>query len=127
MKRIIGNGLRWIDIEHPSKEDLVSLRKEFPSFHPLTLEDTLTPIQRARVDVFEDHLFIVLHFPVYEKKVDRIISSEVDIFVGKDYVITIHEGRVKALVDLFDRAQDDSKVRREIISKGGAGCFFFNI
>lgn len=127
MKRIIGNGLRWIDIEHPSKEDLGRLREEFPTFHPLTLEDTLTPIQRARVDIFEDHLFIVLHFPVYEKKVGRITSSEVDIFVGKDYVVTIHEGRIKALVDLFEQAQDAPKVRKEIISKGGAGFLLYNI
>jgi len=127
MKRILGNGLRWVDIEHPSKEDLVELRAEFPSFHPLTLEDTLTPIQRARVDIFDDHLFVVLHFPVYDKKAGRVISSEVDIFVGKNYVITIHEGKIKALVDLFENAQDRPKVRNEIIGKAGAGYLLYNI
>ncbi|OGY25410.1 MAG: magnesium and cobalt transport protein CorA [Candidatus Woykebacteria bacterium RBG_16_44_10] len=127
MKRIIGNGLRWIDVQHPSKEDLAELRTEFPNFHPLTLEDTLTPTQRARMDVFEDHLFVVLHFPVYDKKVDRVISSEVDIFVGKNYVITIHEGRIKALADLFDDALENPKTRREIIGKGGAGFLLYNI
>jgi magnesium transporter len=127
MKRIIGNGLRWIDVQHPSKEDLAELRAEFPNFHPLTLEDTLTPTQRARMDVFEDHLFVVLHFPVYDKKMDRVISSEVDFFVGENYVITIHEGRIKALVDLFDDALENPKTRREIIGKGGAGFLLYNI
>lgn len=127
MKRILGNGLRWVDIEHPSKEDLVELRAEFPSFHPLTLEDTLTPIQRARVDIFDDHLFVVLHFPVYDKKAGRVISSEVDIFVGKNYVITIHEGKIKALVDLFENAESRPKVRNEIIGKAGAGYLLYNI
>ena len=103
------------------------LRKEFPNFHPLTLEDTLTPIQRARIDIFEDHIFTVLHFPIYDKKLGRIIASEVDIFVGKDYVVTIHEGRIKALVDLFDDALNNPRVRKEIISKGGAGFVLYNI
>ena len=72
MQTIEERGLRWIDVEHPSKPNIEKLSEEFPSFHPLTLEDTLSPIQRPKVDVFSDHLFIVLHFPVYEKKTRRI-------------------------------------------------------
>ncbi|MEX0621464.1 MAG: magnesium transporter CorA family protein [Candidatus Woykebacteria bacterium] len=127
MKTIIENGLRWIDVEHPSKADIEKLHKDFPTFHPLTLEDTLSPIQRPKVDVFEDHLFIVLHFPVYEKKTGRISNAEVDIFLGKDFLVTLHDGRVKSLAEFFDNASDDKKIRRELFLKGSAGFLLYSI
>lgn len=117
MKEILGTGLRWIDVEHPSKGDIEKIRTDFPQFHPLTLEDTLSPIQRPKIDEFEDYLFIVLHFPVFEKRTRKIASSEVDMFVGKDYVVTIHDGRLKPLNMLVDEALDDPRGRKEIFGK----------
>lgn len=127
MNTIVETGLRWIDVEHPSKADVERLHKEFPEFHPLTLEDTLSPIQRPKVDVFPDHLFIVLHFPVYQKKTGRISSAEVDFFVGKDFVVTIHDGTMKPLVELFEEVQGNTKTRKEIFNKGSAGYLLYNI
>lgn len=127
MQTIIERGLRWIDVEHPSKADIEKLHSEFPSFHPLTLEDTLSPIQRTKIDVFSDHLFIVLHFPVYEKRTGRITSAEMDIFIGKEFIVTLHDGRIKPLVELFDDALDDKKVRSEVFLKGGAGFLLYSI
>ena len=117
MKEIIGEGLRWIDVEHPSKIDLERIHKEFPQFHELALEDTLSPIQRPKIDEFDDHLFIVLHFPVFEKRTHKITSSEIDMFVGKDYVVTLHDGRLKTLTELVDKALDDNKKRKDIFGK----------
>jgi len=118
MKEIISAGLRWIDVEHPSKADLERIRKEFPQLHPLTLEDALSPIQRPKIDQFDNHLFIVLHFPVFEKRSHKITSSEVDMIVGKDYIVTVHDGRLKPLVKLVDEVLDDPKTRQKIFSKG---------
>ena len=127
MKTIIEKGLRWIDVEHPSKADIEQIRKEFPQVHPLTLEDTLSPIQRAKIDIFADHLFIVLHFPVLEKKGGRVTSAEVDIILGRDFLVTIHDGRIKPFVDLFDDALDDKKTRQEIFLKSSAGFLLYSI
>ena len=127
MKTIIERGLRWIDAEHPSKADIEELHKEFPSFHPLTLEDTLSPIQRPKIDVFDDHLFIVLHFPVFEKKTGRIVSAEVDIFIGKGFVVTLHDSRIKPLVDFFGDILDDKKTRGKVFLKGSAGFLLYSI
>jgi len=127
MKTIIEKGLRWIDVEHPSKADIEQIRKEFPQVHPLTLEDTLSPIQRAKIDIFADHLFIVLHFPILEKKGGRVTSAEVDIILGRDFLVTIHDGRIKPFVDLFDDALDDKKTRQEIFLKSSAGFLLYSI
>lgn len=127
MKTIIEKGLRWIDVEHPSKADIEQIHKEFPLFHPLTLEDTLSPIQRPKIDVFTDHLFIVLHFPTFEKKRGRVTGAEVDIFLGKDFLVTIHDGRIKPLANLFDDALDNKKIRQEIFLKSSAGFLLYSI
>jgi len=127
VQTIIEKGLRWIDVEHPSKGDIGRIEKEFPQFHPLTLEDTLSPIQRSKLDIFSDHLFIVLHFPLYEKKGGRITSAEVDIFIGKGFVVTLHDGRLKPLVDLFDDVLDNKKTRQELFLKGSAGFILYSI
>lgn len=127
MKTIIEKGLRWIDVEHPSKADIDQIHKEFPSFHPLTLEDTLSPIQRSKLDVFSDHLFIVLHFPLFDKNSGRIAGAEVDIFIGKGYVVTLHDGRIKTLVDIFDSALDNKNIRQELFLKGSAGFLLYSI
>ena len=117
MKEIIGTNLRWIDVEHPSKADLERIHTDFPQFHPLALEDTLSPIQRPKIDIFPDHFFLVLHFPVFEKRTHKITSSEVDIFVGKDYVVTLHDGRLKPLLEMVDNVLDDKNARKEIFGK----------
>jgi magnesium transporter len=127
MKTIIEKGLRWIDVEHPSKSIIEQIHKEFPTFHPLALEDTLSPIQRSKIDVFSDHLFIVLHFPIYGKRSEHIASAEVDIFIGKDFVVTLHDGKIKQLTDLFDDALDNKKMRAEIFLKGSAGYLLYSI
>ena len=117
MKEIAGVGLRWIDVEHPSKADLEKIRADFPQFHPLTLEDTLSPIQRPKIDEFEDHLFIVMHFPVFERRSRKVTSSEVDMFVGKSYVVTLHEGRLKPLMQLIDDSLNDKGTREKIFGR----------
>lgn len=127
MKTIIEKGLRWIDVEHPSKSEVEKIHKEFPTFHPLTLEDTLSPIQRPKIDVFTDHLFIVLLFPLLEKKSGKITSAEVDIFVGKDFVVTLHDGRIKPLVDIFEDSLSNKKTRNELFLKGSAGFLLYSI
>ncbi|MCH8821811.1 magnesium transporter CorA family protein [Patescibacteria group bacterium] len=117
MKEILGEGFRWIDVEHPSKADLEKIHKDFPQFHPLALEDTLSPIQRPKIDEFDDHLFIVLHFPVFEKRTHKLTSSEVDMFVGEDYIVTLHDGRLKPLTEMVDEVLDDKKKRIEYFGK----------
>ncbi len=126
MKEIIGESLRWIDVEHPSKADMERIHNEFPQFHPLALEDTLSPIQRPKIDEFDDHLFIVLHFPVFEKRTHKITSSEVDMFVGKDYVVTLHDGRLRPLTDTVDDALDDKNRRKELFGKD-ASFLVYNV
>jgi magnesium transporter len=85
-----GQSLRWINIERPRPADRAWLEEHF-DFHPLDYEDVSSRNQRPKVDEYDDYLFIVLHFPAYDKTVGRLNAAELDVFVGPDYVITLRE------------------------------------
>jgi magnesium transporter len=101
------------------------LRRYYP-FHPLDLEDCLSDIERPKVDEYENYLFIVMHFPVYDssKQVSRI--SEVDVFIGHGYLITLHHGELRPLIKLFEECQKDERARVRHMSKG-AGQLLYGI
>ena len=65
---IESSGLRWINIERPRPVDRAWLEEHF-DFHPLDYEDVFSRNQRAKIDEYDDYLFIVLHFPRFDKHV----------------------------------------------------------
>lgn len=90
----------WLDIEKPTKEDIALLDKKF-NFHHLALEDCLSDIQRPKVDEYDDHIFMVFHLPKHQKEFHRTTSYEIDVFVGKSYIITVHKEKIKPLDEVF--------------------------
>src|SRR4029453_5485916 len=64
-------GPRWSNIERPRTIGLAWLQEQF-EFHPLDYEDVTSRNQRPKVDAYDDYLFIVLHFPRYDKQVGRL-------------------------------------------------------
>src|SRR5215213_2147701 len=72
------DGLRWINIERPSPVDRAWLEEHF-DFHPLDYEDVQSRNQRPKIDEYDDYLFIVLHFPVFDKAVGRLNAAELGV------------------------------------------------
>lgn len=113
------NGLTWLDIVKPTKKEIEMLEEKF-DFHELLLEDCLTEHQRSKVDDYNDYCFIVLHLPRYRKEPMMLDSEEIDLFVGPDYLITLHEGELKPLVALSRMCQMKEESRREYMGEGSA-------
>jgi magnesium transporter len=118
-------GVRWINIESPTPVSVAYLRDNFP-FHEPDLEDVLDTLQRPQFDEYDDYLWLILQFPVHSKLTRTTNSSEVDIFVGRDYVITLHDTRLKPLVRLFDTVEREPDQREEIFG-GGAEYLLHSI
>ena len=110
-------GLRWINIERPRAADQAWLEERF-EFHPLDYEDVVSRNQRPKVDEYDDYLFIVLHFPRYDKAVGRLNAAEVDIFVGPDYLITLPNEPLQPIEYLFERCRTSEELRDSLFSKG---------
>jgi magnesium transporter len=110
-------GLRWIDVERPRGLEQAWLEERF-DFHPLDYEDVRSRNQRPKVDEYDDYLFIVLHFPRYDKTVARLNAAEVDIFVGPDYLITMQNEPLQRISYLFDRCRNNEELRESVFAKG---------
>jgi magnesium transporter len=112
-----GHGLRWINIERPGPSDRAWLEEHF-EFHPLDYEDVLSRNQRPKIDEYDDYLFIVLHFPVYDKSVGRLNAAELDIFVGPDFLATIPNTALPPVEYVFERCRASEEMRDQLFSKG---------
>src|ERR671931_59849 len=110
-------GLRWINIERPRPVDRAWLEERF-EFHPLDYEDVFSRNQRPKVDEYDDYLFVVLHFPAYDKTLGRLSAAELDVFVGPDYVVTLPNQPIQPLEYLFERCRTREDLRDQLFSKG---------
>ncbi len=117
--------LTWVNIERPGLAEIEYLRANY-NFHPLDLDDCLSKIQRPKIDEYDDYLFIVLHFPVYNKRARVTTPSEVDIFIGDGYVITLHNGDLRPLNQFFKDCQNDEKTRASNMSRS-SGYLLYQI
>jgi len=93
--------LIWADIENPSKENMQFLRDHF-HFHPLDIEDCLSIIERPKLDEYDDYFFLVLHIPYFIKQTRRLMPFTVNIFIGNNFLVTVHRGLCKPIQDAFD-------------------------
>lgn len=118
LEQVTWEGLKWIDIEKPTPKEIEYLSQNYP-FHPLDLDDCLSRIQRPKIDEYKDYRFIVLHFPIFSKEARVTIPSQVSIFIGKDYLVTLHSGDLKPLAKLFRDCQINEGARQENMKSSG--------
>ena len=118
--------LTWVNIEPPTEREIEYLAQNYP-FHPLDLDGCLSRIQRPKIDQYEDYLFLVFHFPVYNKEARVTTSSQLSVFIGKKYLITLHKGELKPLVKLFREYQLEEESLQENFSQGAAYILYRTI
>ena len=97
VQRLEAHGLTWLNIESPTQLETAWLAEHY-DFHPLDLEDVLSRRrQRAKIDEYPDYVFIVLHFPRFDKRAGRLQAAELNLFVMEDLVITLPNEPLKPL------------------------------
>ncbi|WP_320671699.1 magnesium transporter CorA family protein [Patulibacter defluvii] len=111
------HGLRWINVTRPGRLELAWLREHY-DFHALDYEDVASRNQRPKVDEYDDYLFVVLHFPDYDKTIGRLNAAELDVFVGPDFVITIPNRPLRTIDYLFSRVEQQESERERHFAKG---------
>ena len=108
--------LKWLNIINPTSQDLNYLEKEY-KFHALDLEDCRSKVQRPKFEDYDSYKFLVFHFPVMKQVEYRLIMEEVDIFWGKNYLITLHSGALIKLNEIFKDLKDRKTTVNEYLSK----------
>ena len=119
------NGLTWIRLDAPDPEVATELAERY-GWHPLDVEDVLSKRQRPKVDEYPDYLFGVLHFPFYDKSVQRLNAAELDFFVGQNYLVTLPTVELLPVSRLFQRCTDDAELRESLFSKG-SGYLLYHV
>jgi magnesium transporter len=98
----------WIDVQQFEPADLAMLQQRF-GFHQLAIEDCMTPDQRAKVDEYGDHLFIILHaIEPGGAEGTGFTAEEVDVFLGEHYLVTVHQKPIKQVEAVWQRAINDT-------------------
>jgi len=121
---IDNHDLYWTDIQGPSPDNIHELEQYH--FHRLNLDDCLSKIQIPKIDKYADHIFIILHFPVYkeeeEDKNEHSIpnSSQLSIFVGTSFLVTIHNKDLKNITEIFQLCKNSNKERETLMGSSPA-------
>jgi magnesium transporter len=119
------NGLTWVHLDGLNADSVAELAQRF-GWHELDFEDVLSKRQRPKIDEYSGYLFVVLHFPRYDKSIGRLNTAELDVFLGPDYLVTLPNVELLPVSYLFARCEDDERLRDELFSKG-SGYLLYHV
>jgi magnesium transporter len=125
VEEIAAEGLRWVKIEHPGALEQAWLEENF-DFHALDYEDVLSRNQRPKIDVYDDYLFIVLQFPIFDPAAGRLGAGELDLFVGPGFLVSIPNQPLQPVEYLFERCRQKEEFRDQLFSRG-SGYLLYRI
>ncbi len=130
MEEIRSKHLRWINItgvNDLNAPEIKYLKKNF-DFHLLNLKDCIISGQRPKIEEYEKYLFLVFLFPYYNRKTREIQPAEVDFFVSKDYIISVHENQLSEIVGLFNHLKKAKNLQeREELLSNNAIIFLYTM
>ena len=101
IETIQGEKFVWIDLQNPDRGDVEKLAKKY-NFNALNIEDCMTKFELPKLDSYDDHFFVILHFPPLAQKTGILKNSQLSIFVGKNFLVTVHQGDLKPLIELVN-------------------------
>ncbi len=115
--------LLWVDLEDATEEEISILRDDF-KFHPLLIDDCIASHSQPKIDEFEDYFFLVIHSCYFytEKATEEALNiRELDIFVGKNFAITYHQGHIRSVSTNRKRCEHGC----QIMTKGAGFLLYY--
>lgn len=120
MQHIKGKKITLIDIHNPDEADVAYLKKHF-NFHPLILTELSKNTLRPKVDMYEDHFYLVLHFPLFNEQEHTTIPHEFDFIVTKNTLITTHFTRIDLFDNFIEQLKTDDELQRQYLEQNDPG------
>jgi magnesium transporter len=104
------DGLLWVDFEATDPVLDEAILKDVFHFHPLAIDDALQETHVPKIDDWGNYLYIVLHAITFERAEQITLETlELDIFLGKNYLVTHHDDPIAALQHVSDITQRDER------------------
>lgn len=99
----------WIDLDNPTDDEIKTILEGVFQFHPLAIEDCVIPSSLPKVEDYEDYLFLVMH-AVDFSRAQKFATTELDLFIGKDYLVTFHRTPLKSVAGAIERVTKSSGI-----------------
>jgi magnesium transporter len=99
----------WVGLYKPSEGELGDVAKAF-KLHPLAVEDALKAHQRPKLERYDDSLFLTLKSLWYVDAEDAVETGEINLFAGRDFVVTVRHGRGSELHSARSRLEAEEAV-----------------
>src|SRR3954464_491271 len=102
----------WVDLEKPTPEETKFILEDVFHFHPLSIEDCVIVSPSPKVeeynpkedDMFAPYLFMVIHAVDYSRRDGVFATSELNFFLGKNFLVTYHNGSLRSVALTEERA-----------------------
>jgi magnesium transporter len=92
----------WVDLEAPTAEEIKLILEGVFNFHPLAIEDCVTPSSLPKIEDYDDYLFMVTH-AVDFTRTDKFATTELDLFLGKEFLVTFHRTPLRSVATALER------------------------
>ncbi|MBM4144615.1 MAG: magnesium transporter CorA family protein [Lentisphaerae bacterium] len=103
----------WVDAEKATPEETRNLLEGVFGFHPLAIEDCVTPSERPKIDEYENYVFMCIHRIDFSEVKHEFESRELNVFIGKDFLVTYHDDPLPSITAAVDRcARNPTTVAR---------------
>jgi magnesium transporter len=107
----IKEGLLWVDFAGEPNQTSEPILLDVFGFHPLAVDDALQETHTPKVDDWGDYIYIVLNALVYDEQANdgALHVHELDVFLGKNYIVTHHDEPITAIDQIWSACQRDSR------------------
>jgi magnesium transporter len=102
----------WVDLAAPSVPESLVLSDTF-AFHPLSVEDAMAPVEYPKAEEYNGYLYVVLHGIDFRAAEHGFATHDVDFFLGPNYLVTVHDGTSRSIVELRDHCPRNTKILGE--------------
>jgi len=92
----------WVDLDNPTDDEIKNVLEGLFQFHPLAIEDCVTPSSLPKIEDYDDYLFMVTH-GVDFNRADKFATTELDLFLGKEFLVTFHRTPLRSVTALIER------------------------
>lgn len=117
--------LTWINIINPQRGEIDYLEKRY-KFSEIDLNDTHMKriAERPKFHQRRDYGFLILQFPLYNKKTRTIEAEEINFFFGENYIITAHKNNLPPVVELFNMCVSDKFYSEQYLAGGNLALLY---
>jgi magnesium transporter len=92
----------WVDLDNPTDDEIKAVLEGLFQFHPLAIEDCVTPSPLPKIEDYDEYLFMVTHAVDYTRQ-EKFATTELDLFLGKEFIVTFHRQSLRSVSALIER------------------------